>query len=113
MPSRIVMSVASATRLFAAGTTADDTLCRCVTGKDSSEAFIDSSANHGTVSPASCGAPACYGGLFTSYSNCTNGSQSYVNRSSADPLRRPFGQRWNRRSWHLSRVVKPGGCPDV
>src|ERR1700749_1857043 len=61
MPSRTVMSVASATRVFAAGTTAEDTLRRCVTGKDSSVAFIKSSANLGTVSPASCGAPTHYG----------------------------------------------------
>jgi hypothetical protein len=61
------MSVASATRVFAAGTTAEDALRRCVRGKDSSVAFIESSANLGTVSPASCGAPTCYGGLFTSY----------------------------------------------
>src|ERR1700742_2695238 len=44
VPSRTLMSVASATRVFAAGTTAEDTLCRCVTGKDSSVAFIESSA---------------------------------------------------------------------
>src|SRR5512140_188328 len=69
----MVMSVASATRVFAAGTTAEDTLCRCVTGKDSSVAFIESSANPGTVSPASRGAPTCYGGLSTSYPSCQDG----------------------------------------
>src|SRR3569833_1930547 len=104
------MSVASATRVFAAGTTAEDTLYRCVRGKDSSEAFIKSSANHGTVSPASCGAPTCYGGLSTSYPEMPGRqTRSYVNRSSVDVYR----SRCRRRSWHLSRVVEPGGCPDV
>src|SRR5438552_18783281 len=104
------MSVASATRAFAAGTTAEDTLCRCVTGKDSSVAFIESSANLGTVSPASCGAPTHYGRVvYVPPRTARTAGRSYVNRSSVDTYRR----RRHRRSWHLSGVVEPGGCPDA
>src|SRR2546430_12153434 len=45
MPSRMLMSVANPTSVFGAGTTADDAVFRVVTGKDSSEAFIESSAD--------------------------------------------------------------------
>src|SRR3954454_22388299 len=113
MPSRTDMSVASATRVFAAGAIAEDTLCRCVTGKDSRVAFIESSANLGTVSPASCGAPACYGGLSTSYLDLP-GRQPKLRKPLIFLASLPaFRSAWARRSWHLSRMVKPGGCPDV
>src|SRR5438128_700265 len=103
MPSRTVMSVASATRLFAAGTTADDTLCRVTTGKDSREAFIESSADQWHGLTGLLRSAHLYGGFVASFSSRTSGAEA-TQTAHLPTLTDGLRQRRNRRSWHLSRV---------
>jgi hypothetical protein len=68
---------------------------------------------HGTVLTRASYGAACpqfdhWWQVVASFSRRRMASQSYADRSSVD-----IRQRRYRRSWHLSRVVKSGGCPGV